>query len=179
MTIVEPWQIAEVPGPKKAAVITKPEVIDAMIKRSKHPVMVIGHLAAGVTINDKKMIDYLVDLSIARSIPVIATGDTNRELVSRGYTQATIMPAVEAGHRLSDREWKGLDGEGPHDLALFAGLPFYMGWTILSGLKNFAPHVRTVSLDSEYQPNASFSFPNIPADEWLKSIKAVIGPREG
>jgi acetyl-CoA decarbonylase/synthase complex subunit epsilon len=179
MTIVEPWQIAEVPGPKKAAVITKPEVIDAMIKRSKHPVMVIGHLAAGIKINDKKMLDYLIGLSIARSIPVIATGDTNRELVSRGYTQATIMPAVEAGHRLSDPGWKGLDGKGPHDLALFAGLPYPMGWTILSGLKHFAPHVRTISLDSVYHPNASFSFPNISADEWLKSMKAVIGQPEG
>lgn len=179
MAIIEPWQIAEISGPKKAAVISKPEVIDAMIKRSKHPILIVGHRAAEIALGDKKLIDYLIDLGIARNIPVIATGNTNRELVNRGYTQATILPAVEAGHRLSDREWKGLDGKGPYDLAIFAGLPYYMEWTILSGLKHFAPHVKTLSLDNAYQPNASFSFSNIPIEDWQKNLNAVIGHTEG
>ena len=179
MAIIEPWQIAEIPGPKKAAVISKPEVIDAMIKRSKHPVMIVGHLAAEIALDDKKMIDYLIDLGKTRNIPIIATGDTNRALLNRGYTQATIMPAVEAGHRLSDREWKGLDGKGPYDLAIFAGLPYYMEWTILSGLKHFAPQVKTLSLDNAYQPNASYSFTNISTREWLENLKAIIVHQEG
>jgi len=178
MAIIEPWQIAEIPGPKKAAVISKPEVIDAMVKRSKHPVMIIGHLAAEIALDDKKMIDYLIDLGNSRNIPIIATGDTNRALIRRGYTQATIMPAVEAGHRLSDCEWKGLDGTGPYDLAIFAGLPYYMEWTILSGLKHFAPHVKTLSLDNAYQPNASYSFTNISKIEWQDNLKAIIGGKK-
>ncbi len=178
MAIIEPWQIAEISGPKKAAVISRPEIIDAMVKRSKHPVMIIGHLASEIVLNDKTMIDYLIDLGKSRDIPIIATGDTNRALICRGYTQATIMPAVEAGHRLSDREWKGLDGTGPYDLAIFAGLPYYMEWTILSGLKHFAPHVKTMSLDNAYQPNASYSFTNISNREWLEIIKAIIGHQE-
>jgi hypothetical protein len=32
MTSAEPWQTAEIPGPKKALVISKPEVAAAMIK---------------------------------------------------------------------------------------------------------------------------------------------------
>ncbi len=159
------------PGQKKPRSISKPEVIDAMIKRSKRPVMIVGHLAAEVELDDKKMIDYLIDLGRSRNIPIIATGDTNRALIRRGYTQATIMPAVEAGQRLSDREWKGLDGKGPYDLAIFAGLPYYMEWTILSGLKHFAPQVKTLALDNVYQPNASFSFTNISAKEWLENLK--------
>jgi len=156
MAIGEPWRIAEIPGPKKAAVIFKPEVIDA-IKWSKRPVMIVGHLAAEIALNDRKMIDYLIDFGKARRIPIIATCDTNRALLNRGYTQATIMTAVDAGHRLSDREWKGPDGKGPYDLAIFAGLPYYMEWTILSGLKHFAPHVRTISLkwSGRYYPGLS------------------------
>ena len=156
MAIVEPRRIAEIPGPKRAAAIFKQEGIDA-IKRSKHPVMIVGHLAAEIGINDRKMIDYLIDLGKTRRIPIIATGDTNRALLQRGYTQATIMTAVDAGHRLSDREWKGLDGKGPYDLAVFAGLPDYMEWTILSGLIHFAPHVRAVSLkwSGRYYPGFS------------------------
>ncbi len=179
MAIIEPWQIAEISGPKKAVAISRPEVIDAIIRRSKHPVMIIGHLAAETAVDDRKMIDYLIDIGRSRSIPIIATGDTNRALMHRGYAQATIMAAVETGHRLSDREWKGLDGKGPYDLAIFAGLPYYMEWTILSGLKHFAPHLKTLSLGNVYQPNASYSFTNISTREWLKNIKAIIEQQEG
>ena len=179
MAVIEPWQIAEISGPKKATVLARPEVLVALIRRSKHPVMIVGHLAVELAPGDKRLIDYLIDLGNARNIPIIATGDTNRELLKRGYGQATILPAVEAGHRLSDSEWKGLDGKGPHDLAIFAGLPYYLAWTILSGLKHFAPQVRTVALDNMYQPNASFSFANIPTREWLENLNAVIGQTEG
>jgi acetyl-CoA decarbonylase/synthase complex subunit epsilon len=179
MGIIEPWQIAEIPGPKKAMVVTRPGVIDGMIKRSKRPIMIVGHQAAEVVLGDKKLIDYLIDLAKSGNIPIIATGNTNLALMNRGYTQATILPAVEAGQRLSDGEWKGPDGKGPHDLAIFAGLPYYMGWTILSGLKHFAPHVRTVSLDNAYQPHASFSFTNISTGEWADNLDAIIRHREG
>jgi len=54
MPPVESWQVAEVPGPKKASVITKPDIVDAMIKRAKHPVLVIGHLAAEIDLTTRK-----------------------------------------------------------------------------------------------------------------------------
>ncbi|MCK4885653.1 CO dehydrogenase/acetyl-CoA synthase complex subunit epsilon, partial [Candidatus Bathyarchaeota archaeon] len=38
----EPWQTAEIAGPKKALVITKPEVAAAMIKRAKRPILIVG-----------------------------------------------------------------------------------------------------------------------------------------
>ncbi len=179
MAATEPWQIGEIPGPKKATVIAKPDALDAVIKRSKRPVMVVGHLAAGAPLKDRALIDYLIDLATARGIPIVATGGANRALVDRGYAGATIMTAMEAGQRLADREWKGLDGKGPHDLAIFAGLPYYMEWTILSGLKHFAPHVRTVTLDHYYQPHASFSLGNISPRDWLKTLEALTGRKEG
>jgi acetyl-CoA decarbonylase/synthase complex subunit epsilon len=179
MAIVESWQIAEIAGPKKAAVISRPEVIDAMISRSKHPLMVVGHLAAEVHLDEKRMIDYLIELGKTRDIPIIATGDTNRELLKRGYAEAAVMPAIDVGYRLTDPGWKGPDERGPYDLAIFAGLPYAMEWTILSGLKHFAPHVKTIALDGTYQPNASFSFANISTGELLRILKAVIGHQEG
>jgi len=179
MAIVEPWQTAEIPGPKKAMVIAKPEVVDAMIKRSKRPVLIVGHLAAEITLGDKMLIDYLIDLAKTRGIPVIATGKTNFTLMKKGYTEATIMTALDAGKRLTDPGWTGADGKGPYDLVLFVGLPYYMEWTILSGLKHFAPQVRTVTLDNAYQPHASFSFANVAAGEWQKNLDAIIGRKEG
>jgi len=41
----EPWHRAEISGPTKASVITKPEVVLALIKRAKRPILVVGHEA--------------------------------------------------------------------------------------------------------------------------------------
>jgi acetyl-CoA decarbonylase/synthase complex subunit epsilon len=153
-------------------------VADAIIKRAKHPVLIIGHLAAEIDLDDKKMIDYLLELAQKGNVPVIATAHTNRELLKRGYAKAGILPAVEIGHRLCDPDWKGMDGKEPYDLAIFAGIPYYMEWTILSGLKHFAPGLKTMTLDNTYQPNASWSFSNISVKDWLENLKAIIGNME-
>ncbi len=101
------------------------------------------------------------------------------EFLKRGYKPAGWMPAVDIGNRLADSGWMGIDGKGPHDLALFVGLPYYMEWTILSGLKHFAPNLKTMTLDNVYQPNASWSFPNIPEKDWVENLKVMIEKFEG
>ena len=179
MATAEPWQTAEVPGPKKALVITKPEVVAAMIKRAKHPILIVGHKAAEIDFEEKKLIDFLIEFSIKSGIPVVATAHIVSEFSKRAFKPAGFMPAVDIGNRLADPSWTGIDGKGPHDLALFAGLPYYMEWLILSGLKNFAQNLKTITLDNFYQPNASWSFPNISNEDWIKNLKAIIGKFEG
>ncbi|MEM3549578.1 MAG: CO dehydrogenase/acetyl-CoA synthase complex subunit epsilon [Candidatus Bathyarchaeia archaeon] len=174
MAIAEPWQTAEIPGPKKALVITKPEVVAAMVKRAKHPILVVGHKASEITFEGRKLIDFVVELSNKCGIPVVATAHLVNEFLKRGFKPAGFMPAVDIGNRLVDPAWTGIDGKGQHDLALFVGLPYYMEWTILSGLKHFAPHLKTITLDNVYQPHASWSFPNISHEEWEKTLKVII-----
>ena len=189
MAIIEPRQIAGVAGPetasgsirraKRSVRVIGRRGIGSMgwgdgITRAKHPVLIIGHRAAEIDIDDKKMLDYLLDLAQKGNIPVIATPHTNPALLKRDYTKAGIMPAVEIGHRLTDPDWKGIDGKGPYDLAIFAGLPNYMESMILSGLKHFAPQIRTMTLDNTYQPHACWSFSNISGRDWLENLKAII-----
>jgi acetyl-CoA decarbonylase/synthase complex subunit epsilon len=174
----EPWQTAEVSGPKKASVITKPEVVVAIIKKAKHPILVVGHKAAETDLEDRKLIDFIVDFVQKTGIPVVATAHTVKEFLKRSYRPAGWMPAVDIGNRLVDPEWKGIDGKGPHDLALFVGLPYYMELTILSGLKHYAPQVKTVTLDNVYHSHASWSFPNISAKDWLENLKVIIDKSE-
>ena len=174
MATTEPWQTAEIPGPKKAFVITKPEVAAAMIKRAKRLILIIGHKAAEIELEDKKLMDYMIELAKKADIPVVATAHMVGELLKRGYQPAGWMPAVDIGNRLADSEWKGLDGKGPYDLALFVGLPYYMEWTILSGLKHFALNLKTITLDNVYQPHASWSFPNISLKDWVENLKVII-----
>ena len=69
----EPWQTAEIAGPKKALLILKPEVVVAMVKKARRPILVVGHQAAEDYSDDVKMIDYAIRMSKTAGIPVVAT----------------------------------------------------------------------------------------------------------
>jgi len=175
----EPWQKAEIAGPKKALLILKPEVVVAMVKRAKRPILIVGHLAAEDCSDDAKMIDYAIRMSKIAGIPVVATAHTIKEFVKRDYKSATYMHAMDIGNRLVDPEWKGLDGEGSYDLAFFMGLPYYMEFVILAGLKHFSTNLKTISLDRFYNPHASWSFPNLPVKDWSESFEVILNKIRG
>ncbi len=170
----EPWQKAEIAGPQKALLILKPEVVVAMVKRSKRPILIVGHLAAEDYSDDVKMIDYAVRMSKTGGIPVVATAHTISEFIKRDFSSVAYMSAMDIGNRLIDPEWKGLDGGGSYDLALFMGLPYYMEFVILAGLKSFSGDLKTISLDRFYNPHATWSFPNLPVKDWNESFEIIL-----
>jgi acetyl-CoA decarbonylase/synthase complex subunit epsilon len=175
MIMAEPWQTAEIPGPAKALVITKPAVVVAMIKRAKRPILVVGHKVIDTRLGGSEAIDLVIRLAKAAEIPVVATAHIVGEFIKRDFHPAAWMPAMDIGNRLKDPEWNGIDGEGQYDLALFMGMPYYMEWLILSALKHFAyKYLTTISLDRFYQPHATWSFPNTKTEEWTKNLENVI-----
>ncbi len=174
MAISEPWQTAEIPGPKKAHVITKPGVVGAMVNKAKRPIFIVGHKAVEVELGGEKAIDLAIHLAKDMEIPVVATAHIVGEFIKRGFHPVAWMPAMDIGNRLKDPDWKGVDGQGHYDLAIFMGIPYYMEWLILSGLKHFAyKHLTTISLDRFYQPHATWSFPNMKIEEWTKSLEDI------
>ena len=179
MATAEPWQKAELAGPTRALVVTKPEVIVAMVKKAKRSLLIVGHEAAELEVGEHKLLDYAIRLSQKGKIPVVATAHTINDFVKKGFQPAVSMPAVDIANRLVDRDWKGLDGGGQYDLALFMGIPYYMEWVIFSGLKHFGQNLKTISLDKHYQPNASWSFPNLTASEWAQNLETIIGKLGG
>lgn len=170
----EPWQRAEIAGPKKALLILKPEVVVAMVKMAKRPILIVGHLAAEDYSDDVKMIDYAIRMSRTAAIPVVATAHMTTEFIKRGFQPAGWMPAMDIGNRLNDSEWKGLDGMGSYDLAMFMGLPYYMEFVILAGLKHFSNCLKTISLDRYYDPHASWSFPNLSVKDWNEGFEIIL-----
>jgi len=179
MSATEPWQKAEIPGPTKALVITKPEVVVAMVKKAKHPILIVGHEAAEADVGDKKAIDYAIRIAKAGKIPLVATAHIICEFNKRGFQPSSSMSAVDVANRLEDSEWKGLDGLGQYDLALFMGITYYMEWVILSSLKHFGRNLKTVSLDRYYQPHASWSFSNLSVGDWAQSLELIINKLGG
>ena len=175
----EPWQCAEIAATKKANPITKPEVAVAMIKRAARPILVVGSNATERWMEGKQLIDYLIDFAKASRVPVVATAHMVGEFLKRGYKPAGFMSAMDIGNRLVDPSWQGLDGEGHPDLAMFIALPYYMEALILSGLKHFAPDLRTMTLDNLFHPHASWSYPNGTLEAWAANLTVMTSKFEG
>jgi acetyl-CoA decarbonylase/synthase complex subunit epsilon len=175
----EPWQCAEVAATKKANPITKPEVAVALMKRAARPILVVGSNATERWMEGKQLIDYLIDLAKASKVQVVATAHMISEFLKRGYEPAGFMSAMDIGNRLVDPSWEGLDGKGHPDLAMFVGLPYYMEALILSGLKHFAPDLRTMTLDNLYHPHASWSYPNGSLEDWAANLTVMTSKFEG
>jgi len=76
---IEPWMTAEIPGPKKALVITKPEVVSAMIRRAKKPLLIVGHEAAEIQLKNGNLIDYMIRIAKSMNIPIVATAHIQNE----------------------------------------------------------------------------------------------------
>lgn len=177
--MAEPWQRAEVPGPKKALVIKTPEVVPSMINKAKRPIFIVGHETVEVDLGDKKPIDYVIRIAKAAKIPVVATAQTVAEFLKRNFQPDAWMSAMDIGARLTDPSWSVSGEGGPHDLALILGIPYYMEWVIESGLKSFVPNLKTISLDRFYQPHCSWSFPNLPLEDWRKNLEMIAKKVEG
>lgn len=169
-----PWQTAEIPGPKRGLPLDRCETLISLLNNSKNPLLIIGHKAAQIDLGNRKLVDYLIDLARGRTIPVVATAHTIKELTNRGFQNASSMPLMDIANRLRDTEWRGLDGKGVYDVVLFAGFPYYMAWLVFSGLKHMSSQLKTISLDGQYQPNASWSIKNVSPSELEKFFENLL-----
>jgi acetyl-CoA decarbonylase/synthase complex subunit epsilon len=175
----EPWQCAEIAATKKASPIQKPEVAVAMIKRASRPLLIVGSNATERHMEGRPLIEFVIDFAKASKVQVVATAHMVGEFIKRGYQPAAFMPAMDIGNRVVDPTWQGLDGKGHPDLVMFIGLPYYMEALILSGLKHFAPELKTMTLDNLFHPHASWSFPNATLEEWAGNLKVMTSKFEG
>lgn len=171
MATVVSWESGNVFGPKTANPV-KGEVIGRLIKAAKRPLLIVGAKILEEELNGKPMLNYVVELSKSGQIPMVATAHTPKPLSNSGL-QPVTLGLVEVTDRLRDSSWS-LDGKGPHDLVIFAGITYRLQSQMLSTLKHFAAHLKTVSLDRYYQPNADFSFPNLDQKVWVENLGKVM-----
>jgi acetyl-CoA decarbonylase/synthase complex subunit epsilon len=169
----EPWQCAEIAATKKANPIQKPEIAVAMIQRATRPILIAGSNLIERFMDGRPAIDFIIDLAKASKIPVVATAHMVGEFVKRGYQPAAFMNAMDIGQRVVDSTWMGLDGKGHPDLVIMVGMPYYMQALVLSGLKHFAPTLKTMTLDNMYHAHASWSFPNASLEVWANNLKVI------
>ncbi len=175
----EPWQCAEIASTKKAQPIQKPEIAVAMIKKASRPLLIAGSNLTERFMEGRPAIEFIIDFAKASKVPVVATAHMVGEFIKRGYQPAAFMNAMEISQRIVDPSWQGIDGKGHPDLVIYVGLPYYMEALILSGLKHFAPELRTMTLDNMYHVHASWSFPNATLEDWANNLKVMTSKFEG
>ncbi|TXT65543.1 MAG: Acetyl-CoA decarbonylase/synthase complex subunit epsilon [Promethearchaeota archaeon] len=173
--MARPYQKANIPGPEMGTTVKDPKVMAAIVSAPKKTVFVIGSEALNWELDGKKVIDYYIEIAKKLDCDVIATGHTFQVLTENlGEEKVHDMTLINITDRLSDKEWKGLDGDGQYEMAIFGGhLVFYVSQT-LSRLKNFTNWVRTVDLDRYAHPNARFSLANLEMHEWKDFLEKLI-----
>ena len=157
-------------GFKGAAEMKDPKPLAKIIKRAKRPLMVVGPRALTTQVEGKSFIEYLVEIARAADIPICATAHTKRRVEELEATAESTYDIMEIINHLKDPEWKGVRGQGCHDLVIFGGFRTDIGNQGLSTLKHFAPHLNTLTLCKYYYPNATFSLPNFRKDEEWKTL---------
>ncbi|MCS7113133.1 MAG: carbon monoxide dehydrogenase beta subunit family protein [Nitrososphaerota archaeon] len=173
----EPWATAEIPGPKKAAILSRPESLVAIIKRSNRRLLAVGSKALD-KVEGIDIVELIRLLSSTKLFTIVASRNIAYKLEGKGIPIAASISVYELGDRLRDGNWTGFDGGGKYGLTAFIGFPYITLWLVLSGLKHFAPSLSTVSLDPYYQPHASWSLPNVRGGEWYSFIKRVVDSLE-
>lgn len=162
-------------GTKYARMIEDPSEYAHFVKNATRPLLVIGSWALKVPIGDKLVIDYAVEIAGARGIPICATAHTPKKLREMGVEPDSTLDVIEILNHLQDPAWKGVKGEGNHDLVMFIGFRTDLGEQGLSSLKHYAPHLKTMTLCKYYYPNASYSLPNFRKDDkWKEFLDTMI-----
>ena len=173
--MARPYQKANIPGPEMGTSVSDPKVMANLLKSPKKKVIVIGSESLRWEHDGKKVVDYFIEIAKKLDCHVIATGHTYKYLKDKiDSGKLWDMSLINITGRLVDIDWKGLDGEGQYEMAIFGGhLVYYVSQT-LSRIKNFTNWVRTIELDKYSHPNARFSLPNISDEEWKEFLEKVI-----
>ena len=175
--MARPYQKANIPGPEMGTSVYDPKVMANLLKSPKKKVIVIGSesLNDDWALDGKKLADYYIEIAKKLDCHVIATGHAYKYLKEKiNSDKLWDMSLINITGRLVDKDWKGLDGNGQYEMAIFGGhLVYYVSQT-LSRIKNFSNWVRTVELDKYSHPNARFSLPNLSDNDWKEFLEKLI-----
>ena len=163
-----PFDTANIPGPKMAKAVN-PKVMGKLISRAKRPLLIVG-----MEILTDDLIDRAIEIG-SKGIPIAATAHSIKGFREKDYNRSVKSIGLhELTNDLRDPEWKGLDGGGNYDLVIFLGITYYFASQMMAALKNFAPHLKTISIDRYYHPNAGMTFGNLSKADLLEALKEVI-----
>ena len=168
----KPWQTWAV-NPKQGVAMKEPQQLAKIIKKGKRPIIIVGALADEIEAYDgKTLLDLLIELG--KNIPIVATAHISKAFLAKGFKPTALLTAVNITNRLSDPDWKGLDGKGQYDVVIYTGMTIYLELQMLSRLKHYADWMKTISLERFFIPNADVGLANLKIDKWKEGLKAFM-----
>ncbi len=172
-TLVRPWETANIVGPKNALTLA-PENFAKLAKTAKRPLIVMGAHATKQGVGLTNLCDYAVELARLLKAPIVASPGVFSKFKRDADVPVFGIGIEDLVNRLKEKQWKGLDGHGNYDLVFFLGGIYYFQSLMLATLKHFAPHIKTISVDRFYQPNANFSFINMDESKWKDGLYLML-----
>lgn len=161
-------------GTKSCKVLEDASEVAGLIKKANRPLLVIGPLCASLELEGCCLMEFGARIAQAGKLPVVATANTRKKLLELGVTPDSTYDIVEIINHLKKPDWKGVKGEGNHDLVIFLGIRADLANQGLSTLKHFAPHLKTLTLCKFLHPHATYSLPNLKDDKWKNILESVI-----
>jgi acetyl-CoA decarbonylase/synthase complex subunit epsilon len=173
--MARPYQKANIPGPEMGTSVYDPKVMANILKTPKRKIMVIGAESINWELDGKKVADYYIEIANKLDCQVISTGHVYKYLKDKiNKDKLYDMSLINITGRLVDKDWKGIDGNGQYNMAIFGGHIVYYVSQTMSRIKNFSNWVRTIDLDKFSHPNARFSLPNLSDDDWKRFLEELI-----
>ncbi len=163
-----PWQPANVPGYRMASHL-KGESLIRLLQKATNPLVIVSKMEE----SEIEVATRFIKRFAERDSTFVFTPWAVKSFLEHNLRFDAIMGLIE----VSDRIVKGLkigSKKGDFDLIIFIGGIYYHKSQMLSAVKNFAPHLTTISLMRYYQPNATHSFLNFREKRWITEIESVI-----
>ena len=123
----------------------------ATIKKAERPLLVLGA---------RMLVDDALEIAKAGNLSICATAHSQKALVEKGVFPESNYDFPEILNHLKNKDWKGVKGEGNHDLVVFMGFRSDLLAQGLSTLRHYAPHLKTLCLDEHVYVHADYSLPN-------------------
>lgn len=173
--MARPYQKANIPGPEMGTSVYDPKVMAKLLSDSKRKIMIIGAESISWELDGKKVADYYIDIAKKLDCQVISTGHAYKYLKDKISKEKLFdMSLINITGRLVDESWKGIDGKGQYNMAIFGGHIVYYVSQTMSRIKNYSNWIRTIDLDKYSHPNARFSLPNLSDDDWKRFLEELI-----
>ncbi|WP_340818596.1 CO dehydrogenase/acetyl-CoA synthase complex subunit epsilon [Methanolobus sp. WCC4] len=152
---------------RKMAKPVNPNVAGKMLSKAKRPLLVVG----SEIVDNEQIIEKIVAMA-KKGIPVAATGHSITALVNKDIG-AKYINIHSLGTFLGDKNWTGLDGQGPYDTVVFLGHKKYYLDQVLSGIKNFTD-LKALAIERHYMQNATLSFGNLKPEVHVEALAELV-----
>ncbi len=166
MLYARPWYRSDIQGYYRAKAVDA-NIASKIIKNSEKPVFVVGELIT----RDKEAVEILKEIlkKLENSAIIATTPNAYKEFAEFNVYYVNV---VDTANLIVSEDWKGLDGSGKPDLMIVLGMFHVLMEQTLSTVRNFSD-IKSLAIDRFFQNNATYSFPNLTREEWLKYLKKL------